>query len=644
MLKISWIYHKKYWSNYWFIDIPWVNKGYFVIDKNNFWAFDGDEVEASIKIFKGREEATITKIVKYSDNVIIWEIQLVRDYGFVIVDGSSNRDIFIPPKDIDKFKLELKNKYKVWVKIISSKWKNKTWEIIKVLGPKNSKWLEELEIITRYWVDIDFPKKVVNRARNLDKTIEYKDRVDLTSKFIYTIDGIDAKDLDDAIWVERAWDDYKIYISIADVSHYIKEKSHLDKEAFKRWNSIYLVDKVIPMLPRELSNDICSLNPWVSKYTLTAEITIDKYWKVKSKKVYKSIISTKYRLTYKDVQMILDNKLNIWDHLDFDDTISTELYDSIYLSREIKNIIRQKKDKLGLLDFNFPEKKIMLDGNLDVIDIVKLDRYESMDIIEQFMILANSAVSEMFQKLPIPYRVHPEPTLDDIDDLRIFLWVFWYTLPYSKISPKTIQNIINKSKNTPNNKLIQSQILRSMQKAIYSPKNEWHYGLNLEFYSHFTSPIRRYSDLLLHRIISKKLSGSLTNRDISIYRDTLKDITKSLSEKEERAQKLEYAIEDLYIVKYYKNFIWTEYRATISQVIDNWIFVELENSVEWFIPLSQMILAMGRWPTDIDTKLKSIKFWKKTSLSIWDHILVKLFSIDSVKNKLNFDFIEKIIL
>lgn len=634
--KIIWIYSQSKNNDFWFVDVEWIEKWYFVYPKNLNWALDGDEVEAVLQTFNRRKEAIITKVLKRADRILVWKIEIVKDYAFVVLDNIAfKKDVYIPSKKLSKFKNIVKNSDKVAIKITNWEWKNPEWSIIEVLWDENKKWNDILSIALEMWARIRFPEYVLEEAKKL-KYEQQKNRIDLTNNLIYTIDWDDAKDLDDAVLVEKQWENFKLLVSIADVAQYVLEDSYLDKEALKRWNSIYLVDRVIPMLPEKLSNDLCSLNPNTNKLTLTCEMIIDNNWDVISKKVYESIISSKFRLTYREVQEILDKKLLIWNELKFGWIITEELTKSLENALELKNIISNKKKISWILDFDFPETKIKLDEKGFPISIEKYERYQSMKIIEEFMILANSSVWELYLKYPFVYRIHPLPNDDDIEKLRNTLNIFGIKLPYKTITPKVLSEILNQIVGNPKEKLIQKMILRSLEKAIYSIDNEWHFGLNLEFYSHFTSPIRRYPDLQIHRIIKDKLSSE----KIEHFKNILPKVCKHTSDTERKAEKMEYAVRDLMICKYYENHIWEEYDWVISWMIESWFFVELDNTAEWFVSIEQVSQIISRKKYNYDIEHMKFEFTKDLAFQIGDKVKVKISSIEIEKRRLNFDLIK----
>lgn len=635
---IRWIYNvEKNW-NFWFIDVEWVDKGYFVYGKNSDTALDGDEVEAIVKIFKWRKEAVIKKVIKRADRVFVWTLQMSKTFWFVVLDNKAiNKDVFVPYKDLHW----AKNNDRVAVKVTSWSKKSPEWYITSILWKSWDKWMEVKSLIYEAWLKLNFPKSVKKEASNL-KIWSSKNRTDLTKTFTVTIDWSDARDLDDAISVFYDWKNYKLIVSIADVSEYVKEGSNLDKEAQKRWNSTYLPDRVIPMLSEELSNHICSLNKESKKNTLSCEMIIDNRWIVVESKVYESVIESNFRLTYLDTQNIYEKKLKVWDKLEFWDIITKELIDMIDNSYKLKNIISARKQKAWVLDFEFPETKIILDENSKPVDIKKYPIYESNKLIEEFMVIANETIWQKFQNIPFIYRIHEIPDEDSIESLRKTLAIFWITLPYKDITPNLLREVLVQIKWHKKEKLLSMMILRSLKKAIYSHENLGHFGLAIDFYTHFTSPIRRYPDLVAHRIIKEFISKKLDKKRKEHYENILPQISRHTSETSRKSEKLEYSVKDYYICRYYEDKIWEEYDWIITWMIASGFFVSLENTSEWLVSFDSVLKKSKSSRCDfIESELKA--FVWDLELQVGDSVRIKILSVDFDIRKLNFDLVEKYI-
>ncbi len=630
---ITWVFSQSVNFNYWFVDIEWREKWYFVYPANSLGALSWDTVEAYVKTFNWREESVITKVIKRADNIFVGTLEVLKNFWFVILDNKSiKNDIYIPKKLL----WTAKHKDRVAVKITKWEWKNPEWYIVENIWDKNKPWNDVLSLVLEAGIKPKFPKAVLDESEKVIWSEE--GRIDLTKKLTFTIDWEDAKDLDDAITLEKLWNNYKLIVSIADVSEYVIEGSALDKEAFKRWNSTYLADRVIPMLPEKISNDLCSLNPNTKKLTLSCEIVMDEKWTILSSKVYKSIINSSFRLTYKEVQNMLDDEKNsIWKELMFGWIISKNLLDAVIESFKLKQIITKNKKELWVLDFDFPETKLILDSENNPIDIIKYERYESHKIIEEFMILANQVVWKTFSKLPFLYRIHPKPLEDDVETLRKTLNIFWITLPFIEVTPLVIASILEQIKASPKEKLLSRMVLRALSKAIYSDINEGHFGLGLEFYSHFTSPIRRYSDLLIHRIIKEKIDGTLNAKKISYYKYELAEIAKYISNTERKSEKLEYSVRDLFICKYYFDKVGTEFDAIVSWMIPIWFFVELDNSAEWLVTVESIEINNKTRLFEYDDVNMKFIFKNDLSIQVWDKVRVKLTQVDMERRRLNFE-------
>jgi len=666
--KVIWIYNPSKSWDFWFVDVEWQEKWYYVHFLNRNKALPWDKVEAKIKKFKWREEVVIKKIIKRSEKIFIWvfhegkkEIskktkkEFISFWFVVVKDENFWVDIFIPWKYIWK----AKDWDLVWVQIIS--WDNKSpkWKIVKVLWDekKDENLMVEAFILEANFRE-NFPREVLSEIRKLPKIppsppsrrgeyINKKNnkfpRKDLRKLFTFTIDGEDAKDLDDAISIEeiipsnspfKRGEQYRLYVHIADVANYVKEDSALDKEALFRATSVYLPDRVIPMLPKELSNNLCSLNTSSEKLSLTCEMTIWKDWVIRKTKVYESIVKSNFRLTYKEVQEIFEWKIKPWTVLFDWKKLDKELQEKIKLAYKLKNILQKNRNIKWSLDFDFPETKVVLDENKNVVEIKKYPIYESNKLIELFMVSANTSIAKKFSNLPFLHRIHPEPSLEDLEKLHSVLALFWINKKIEKLTTKEYQNLLNFIENSPNKSVLQKAVLRSLTKAIYSTENEGHFGLGLEFYSHFTSPIRRYPDLQIHRIIKEKINNKLDKKRINHYETILKNIANHCSTRERDAESLEYKVKDFYICKYYRDKVWQEFEAQISWLIPKWFFVMLENTAEGFVELKDdRNFVYNEDLMQFEDK-KNKKIYK-----LWDKLKVKLVEVDMKLLRLNFEIV-----
>ena len=550
-----------------------------------------DKIEELKQILKKLEaEGKITKNRRnrYSINEIktlVGTFKNSKSFGFVVPDNrKESKDIFISKKNFNG----AKENSKVVVQIIKEEKDNKKPEgkILEVLGQIDEAGVDLLSIVKEYNLPYEFPKPVLEEARKIYKISELdlydlKNRTDFRNESIFTIDGEDAKDLDDAVSVKKTEDEtYILSVHIADVSHYVFEDSFLDKEAVTRGTSVYMLDRVIPMLPKELSNGICSLNEGQDRLTLSVIMEIDKEGNVISSNVTKGIINVTKRMSYNGVQNVLDGTVSD----DYKPYIS-----QIQLMAELAHILDRKRKKQGYLDLDIPESKIILDKNGHVIDVKKYEIKFANTIIEQFMLITNETVAEKFYWLEAPfiYRVHESPDQEKVTELNKFLFNFGYKIKGSKenIHPKAFSNILDTIKGKDEEKVISNLILKTLKVARYEAQNKGHFGIAGKYYCHFTSPIRRYPDLYIHRVISKYLETNYQPSQEYIERQNelaVKYAEKS-SEREKVAQKAERDSIDLKKAEYMEDKIGKVYDGIISGVTSFGLFVELENTVEGLI-------------------------------------------------------------
>ena len=534
-----------------------------------------------------KQEGKIIKIIRHEKDTVVGTFQKNRNFGFVVPDDKNfGTDIFISKSHWGK----ARNNHKVLVKITKypERGKNAEGEIIEVIGRVNEAGVDMLSLIKQYELPYKFPEEVVEEAKAFGNKIDPSDlanRRDLRQDIIFTIDGEDAKDLDDAIHVEKLENgNYKLDVHIADVSHYVREKTELDKEAYLRGTSIYMLGRVIPMLPRELSNGICSLNAGEDRYTLSCSMEITPKAKVVNSDIYKAAINVTERMTYTDVQKILDKSDN-------EVLKRYEKYVKDFeLMAELANILKEKREENGYLNLDIPESKITLDQDGFAINVEKYETYFSNEIIEQFMLIANETVAEKFYWLQAPfiYRNHEAPDLEKVKELNKTLFNFGYKIKISKediIYPKEFAKILEDVKGKPEEKVVSNIILRTLRVAKYEAENKGHFGIASKYYCHFTSPIRRYPDLFIHRIISKYIETDYMVNDFWIkkYEKRAGKRAENCSERERIATKVEREAEDIKKAEYMESKIGEEYDGIISSVTNFGIFVELENTVEGLI-------------------------------------------------------------
>ena len=578
-------------------------KGKVKIVKNKFAFVDGDEESVFIpprkingamtddivlvKIDEERssgdkKEGEIVQILERGRETIIGIFEEQGQFGFVYAMGNSLKDIYVNRRNFNR----AKNNELVMVEIYSwgDKDKKPEGKIIKKLGnPYDSDTRLEALILENNYTEkfSDEIKKELIIIKNKEE-VDSKHRIDLTYLDFITIDGKDAKDLDDAVYLEKLENEnYKLMVSIADVSHYVKKNSFLDKEAQKRGNSVYLVDRVIPMLPRELSNDLCSLNQGEEKYTFTVEIELDKTGKIVSEKTYKSKIKTTERMTYENVNKILEKDEKMLKKY-------KNILEMLVEMEELAKLIRLKRTERGSIDFDMPETKVILDEAKKVKEIKLRERGEAERIIEDFMILANEVVAEklFWMEIPSVYRIHEIPAKEDIEKLNMTLAKFGYKIHETEvIHPGKYQKILKQAENTEIELLIRKVMLRSLQQAKYATENLGHFGLASSYYTHFTSPIRRYSDLLVHRILGEAIGKYPNYKKLNKIKKELKEVTKHISQTERKAMKAEEESIKIKVIEYMSDKIGEVYDGIVSGIIKNGIFIMLSNQVECFFDI-----------------------------------------------------------
>ena len=582
-------YYRKNQKGFGFVKISEQDEEVYISKENSLKALNGDRVLIEIIEEKNKvkkAEGKIVRILKHEKDTVVGIFQNNKTFGFVIPDDKNfGTDIYISKKNFGK----ARNNHKVLVKITKYPEKDKKAEgkIIEVLGNVNEAGVDMLSLIKEYKLPAKFPEPVVEEAKRCGNKVDKKDipnRVDARDRIIFTIDGEDAKDLDDAVRVEKLENgNYKLEVHIADVSYYVKEDSLLDREALIRGTSIYMLGRVIPMLPRELSNGICSLNAGEDRFTLSCVMEIDPKGKVISSEIYKGIIRVTERMSYKDVQKILEGT----------DKNVLEKYEP-YI-QEFKNmeelaiILKNRRLENGYLNLDIPESKIDLDIDGKVTNISRYETTFANEIIEQFMLTANETVAEKFFWLDAPfiYRVHEEPDLDKINELNKFLFNYGLKIKANQdnIYPKEFAKVLEEIKGKEEEKVISTLILRTLKVARYEAENKGHFGIASKYYCHFTSPIRRYPDLFIHRIISKYLEENydLSQKEIEKYKVEAENRSEQSSEREKIATKVEREAEDLKKAEYMESRIGEEYEGIVSSITQFGMFVELQNTVEGLI-------------------------------------------------------------
>ena len=554
-------------------------------------AMNGDKILVQItredKMGKKRE-GEVVQIIERGNKKLIGRYEDSRNFGFVVAEDTKiNQDIFVSKNDRNG----AKDGDIVVVEI--TKWPEKRrspeGKITEVLGKKGDKGLDILTIIKKFGLPEEFPEKVLNFAAGIEEEIpkkEYERRTDLRDVRMVTIDGEDAKDLDDAVSIEKLPNGrYKLGVHIADVSHYVREKNPLDKEALKRATSVYLIDRVIPMLPKKLSNGICSLNPKVDRLALSCIMIIDNNGKVLEHEICESVIKTNERMTYTDVTKILrDNDEELIKKYDY-------LVDDFKTMEELCNILYKKRIKRGAIDFDFEEAKITLNEKGKPIDIRPYEREIANRMIEEFMLVCNETVAEYmyWTNLPFVYRIHEDPDDEKLEKFKEFVYNLGYFIKWGgEIKPRNLQEILDKVKGKKEEIVVSTLLLRSMMQARYSPECVGHFGLAAKYYCHFTSPIRRYPDLQIHRIIKEHLNGKIDEGRAKKLSTIVDTASKQSSEMERLAQEAEREVDDLKKAEFMLDKIGEEFDGIISSVTSFGMFVELPNTIEGLVHITAL--------------------------------------------------------
>lgn len=576
-----------------FVTVEGDDEDYFIPEKACNGALHMDTVLMRVTNAESsagrRREGEITRILSHGIKELVGTFDPGKGYGFVIPDNQKfNQDIFIP-KALTKGAVR---GHKVVVQITDYGNKNQKPEgrITEILGHINDPGTDVISIVKAYDLPVEFPDMVMRQAERTPEEPDAKDyagRKDLRDWMTVTIDGDDAKDLDDAITLRKTEDGYELGVHIADVSEYVTEHSPLDEEALTRGTSVYLVDRVIPMLPHRLSNGICSLNQGTDRLALSCIMQINEKGNVVHHEITETVIRVDRRMSYANVNKILEQN---------DEAVKQEYAEFLpmfYQMKELADILRKKRDKRGSIDFDFPETQIILDEKGFPVDIRPYERLTANKIIEDFMLLANETVAEdyFWQELPFVYRTHESPDPDRIRKLGILVSNFGYCLKANpeNIHPKEFQKLLERISDSPEEAMISRLTLRSMKQAKYSTICYGHFGLATHYYCHFTSPIRRYPDLQIHRIIKENLHGKLSDKRITHYEKILPEVSESCSKLERRADEVEREVEKMKKVQYMSRRIGECYEGVISGVNAWGMYVELPNTVEGLVHVTNMV-------------------------------------------------------
>ena len=575
---------------YGFVTLEEEGEDIFIPAEDTGGAFHKDVVQITVSsaVTGRRREGKVVKILSHGITQVVGTYENSKNFGFVVPDDPKiNKDIFVP-RERSKGAV---SGHKVVVEITDYGKKDRKPEgkVVEILGHINDPGTDIISLVRAFALPVEFPTKVLNQAERVAKDVSTADmagRMDIRDLLTVTIDGEDAKDLDDAITLSKEGDIYKLGVHIADVTNYVQEYSALDEEAKERGTSVYLVDRVIPMLPHTLSNGICSLNQGEDRLALSCMMDIDAKGRVVGHKIAETVVCVDRRMSYTAVKKILEDKdeKTIEEYQDF-----VPMFE---LMKELAAILRKKRMQRGSIDFDFPETKIILDDKGHPVEIKPYERNVATKIIEDFMLIANETVAEDFfwQQVPFVYRTHDNPDSEKIHKLATFINNFGYSIHIGQdeVHPKELQKLLQKIEGSTEEPLISRLTLRSMKQAKYSTISSGHFGLATNYYCHFTSPIRRYPDLQIHRIIKECLRGKMNDKRISHYDKILPEVAKHASDMERRADEAERETEKMKKVEYMSAHIGEEFEGVISGVTAWGFYVELPDTIEGLVHVTSL--------------------------------------------------------
>ena len=612
----------------------------FISEDDANGAFHMDQVEVVItKAPEGkRREGKIVRILSHGTVKLVGYFQKNKNFGFVIPDNDRFvKDIFVP---LERSKGAVTG-HKVVVELTSygKDGKKPEGKVVEIIGHVNDPGTDIMSIVKGYDLPVEFPEKVLNQAERVAKDVTSADmagRMDIRSWRMVTIDGEDAKDLDDAISITKEGENYQLGVHIADVTNYVQERSALDREAYERGTSVYLVDRVIPMLPHALSNGICSLNAGEDRLALSCIMTVNPKGEVIDHKIAETVVHIDQRMSYTSVKKILEDR----------DPEEMEAYKEFVpmfeLMAELAKILREKRHRRGSIDFDFPESKIMLNADGTPTEIRPYDRNTATKIIEDFMLLANETVAEdyFWQEIPFVYRTHDVPDEEKIQKLCTFINNFGHSMHVAnkEVRPKEIQKLLAKVDGTPEGDFISRLALRSMKQAKYTPENTGHFGLAAQYYCHFTSPIRRYPDLQIHRIIKETLRGRMNENRMEHYESILPEVTKHASQMERRAEEAERETIRLKKAEYMEQHIGEVFAGVISSITKWGMYVELENTVEGLIHVTNM---HGDHYDYYEDRFEMIGEHTRRSYKLGQKVYVRVLDTDRLQRTIDFELVNK---
>lgn len=624
-----------------FVELEDQEEDLYIPQDDTMGAFHKDRVQVKVKEERTgqRREGTIVQILGHGITEVVGTFEKSKNYGFVIPDNQKiQQDIFIPREHT----LGANDGDKVVAKITSYGGKNKNPEgrVQEVLGAQGAPGIDVLSIARAYELPMDFPVKVANQADRVpDHVIEgdFQGRMDLRNWTVVTIDGEDAKDLDDGISLTKDGNIYHLGVHIADVSNYVQGGSALDREALRRGTSVYLVDRVIPMLPHTLSNGICSLNQGEDRLALSCIMKVDAKGNIVDHRITESVINVDRRMSYTDVNKIITLK---------DEEKTKEYEDFVpmfFAMKELADILRAKRRKRGSIDFDFPETKVILDREGHPVEIKPYDRNAATKIIEDFMLAANETVAQdyFWQELPFVYRTHETPDTDKIRKLSTFINNFGYHIHIGsdEVHPKELQKLLEKIEDTPVEGLISRLTLRSMKQARYSVECLGHFGLAAQYYCHFTSPIRRYPDLQIHRIIKDNLRGRMNQKRIDHYWEILPEVAKQSSQMERRADEAERETIKLKKVEYMEKRIGQIYEGVISGITNYGLYVELPNTIEGMVHVTAL---EGDYFNYVESTYEMVGEHTGKSYKLGQTVQVRVAGTDRLLRTIDFEIVSEL--
>lgn len=621
-----------------FVEIENDENDIFIPEADVNGAFHLDKVAVAItgEAKNGRRrEGKILNIIGHGITDIVGTFQKSDKFGFVIPDnGKIAEDVFVA-KGREAGAMD-GHKVVVHIDKYPVKGKNPEGHVTEIIGHINDPGTDIMSVVKAYDIPVEFPKEEMDYLKNIPDEVDEKDkagRLDLRDWQTVTIDGEDAKDLDDAISISKEGSRYRLGVHIADVSHYVTENSPLDKEALCRGTSVYLVDRVIPMLPHKLSNGICSLNQGVDRLALSCIMEIDDRGVVTGHRIAETVIRSDRRMTYTNVRKILQKE---------DEAVMEEYKDFVpmfELMSELADLLRARRRKRGSIDFDFPESKIILNEKGHPVDIKPYERNVATRIIEDFMLIANETVAEdyFWQELPFVYRTHDNPDPEKIEKLGMFINNFGYSIHIGAddIHPKELQKLLDKIAGSDEEAMISRLTLRSMKRAQYSTESTGHFGLAAKYYCHFTSPIRRYPDLQIHRIIKENLHGGISNKRLKHYDDILSEVAKHSSTTERRADEAEREVEKLKKTEYMADHIGESFDGVISGMSQSGIYVELPNTVEGMIRVADI---PGDYFVYDENHYEMVGESTKTTYKLGQKVRIKVVRADKFMKLIDFEF------